>query len=75
MTSHDDAGAEVLKRLIREKEAQLTIEDRKVTRKALTAARILMDDEDVLVQAEGMKLWLQTRIFMKLDKPGRGGAD
>ena len=68
MSNHENGGAEVLKRLLREEEAQLTIEDRKVTRKALWAARILMDEEDFQVQTEGMKLWLQTRIFMKLDR-------
>ena len=69
MSNHDNGGPEVLKRLIREEEAKLTMEDRKVIRKALWAARILMDEEDLLVQTEGMKLWLQTRILMKLDRP------
>ncbi len=75
MSNHDNGNAEVLKRLIREEEAKLTIEDREVIQKALWAARILMDEEDFLVKTEGMKLWLQTRVFMKLDRLERGGAD
>ena len=74
MNHHDKEGAEVLKRLIAEEEARLVIEDRKVIKRALEAARDLMDEDDDSVRVEGMKLWLQTRIYTKLDRLERYGT-
>lgn len=55
-----------LKDVLRAEEAQLVIDDKKVIRKAISSARILMESESFNDRVEGQRLWILARLYQKI---------